>query len=449
MKLHKDFIPINLVVSFCIFLAACNDPTTIGNDLLTNVESLEITTTDTLSLAVNANAIDSVLTGIRLNNNYKPALLGTIADDIFGQSTASIYTQVRLAAADNDLGTNISLDSIVLSLEYDEETLFGDVDALTNVQIYRVTEDMPSNQLFYSTEHFSYEAVPVGQKTNFRHNVVDSLTLLDFTTATEDEEITTFKVAPQLRIRLNDELGYEILAQSNTTNLSGSVNFNRFFKGLYITSSQTENVLARFNLLATQSRLTVYYSSSNGKGLLLPLQITSSEATVNHFTHHLFGSRLDSVVQATQPNSQEKAYLASMANQQVTIDIPQLKSLDSNISINKAVLEVTLLAETDTTAYGIPPQLSFASFNVETNTRTTISTEPPVQIAGNFGETLYRYNILITIYLQRKLKGELDDRVEKLFITNDAIHAYRAIIGGPNHPDYPMKLKLVITSLEN
>ncbi len=454
-----NLIPLLAALILITSLFSCNAPTSIGADLVEEDEFLNSEIIDTLSLEVNLIYSDSVKTTPLYdasNNTARPYLVGTLNDEIFGRSKANLYTQVRLPSNDVDLGSNLVLDSVVLTLKYLSPPLYGDSLSTTSLSIYEVTETMvtevmvtettTAEQDYYSNQTFSYDPEPLGELNDFVHTPSDSVTINRLFVDSEGQDsLGTTKIEPHLRIKLNNNLGNRFLTQSGTSTFADKDAFLLYFKGLYITADDNSNVMAYFDLLSSRSRLVLYYSSNDGDGLSFSFPINSLSATANHYEHYYDNTDLPNIISQPSPNSQDVIYLQSMAGTGLEFEIPHLQSIPS-IVVNKAQLELYSLPNTSNT-YSAPGALFFTSKDDTTEETFGVNGSEREVITTDAGEEIYKYTLTFNFYSQQKYDGEFTNRLEQIFINRQSTIADRVIIGGPEHPEYPMKFKLIYTEL--
>lgn len=442
----KHYIHLCLIAfSMAASIIACNDPTEIGGDLINDENLLNTFLTDTLSIELNMVRADSIRTApIVASGVFRPYLLGALRDDDFGFSAASIYSQIRLQNSDINLGTNLQLDSIVLTLAYHTTPIYGDTASDVNLFVYEVLEDMAANTIYYADQQFAYNPFPVGEKQNFQF---EPDKILEVTSVIHDTLCTTqtITIPPQIRIRLSDELGWRLLSQSGTNNFKDNDNFVQFFKGLYIAASASGNAIAAFDLFSGNSGVLIYYKANGICKSPLELDINGSSAVINHFDHNYTGTAVNDALANPAPNAQEIAYLQSMAGVELEFTIPYLKDL-GNIVINKA--ELTYFALPDTTALPTPALLTFVTEDENANLLSQVSNAIKETVSIN-DVSVEQYAMLINFFAQDKLDGVYDNRVETIFINPQSTAYEQLLIGGPDHPDYPMKLTLLYTVISD
>ncbi|RLD36374.1 MAG: hypothetical protein DRI74_09140, partial [Bacteroidetes bacterium] len=139
-------------------LVSCDKPGDIGEDLVVlDDNKLNVTFTDTLTINAYSVIVDSVTT-----NKLKYNLLGSYYDGVFGTTTASIYTQMRLSDNNVDFGANAVCDSVILSLDY--YGFYGDTASEQTLRAYEVDEKMYPDSLYFSNDTLSVMPVEIGNQ---------------------------------------------------------------------------------------------------------------------------------------------------------------------------------------------------------------------------------------------------------------------------------------------
>ena len=427
---------------------ACNESTDIGSNLISSNDLNNVLQTDTFSLQLSTIESDTIRTAPMIdfeNNLARYYAVGSLNDDVFGQTTANAYLQLRLAGSDINFGAGATLDSIVLALKYESNPLYGDTTATTSFYVYEITEDFVADSVYYSDQTFAYSETLLGQKNNFIHKPNDSLTVnYIFLDQNNEDSLATRRVEPHFRMRLSDDLGQRLLAQSGGDNFANDEAFIDYFKGIYITADPNSNVMAHFNVLASLSSLVLYYSTDSLQGQAFAFRINSESAAVNHYTHDYSNTNIPNILATEQPNSQELGYLQGMGGLGLKLEMPHANVLQ-NAAINKAEL-VFYVLQNSTDTYAAPNEIVMIGENAETGEELSIQKAFSVSPEDNETLAVYEYRLLINFYMQDKISGASTFDFEKIFVEPQSLRGSRAIICGPEHPDYPMKLNLIYTN---
>ncbi|MGB1206309.1 MAG: DUF4270 family protein [Chitinophagales bacterium] len=427
---------------------ACNESTDIGSNLINSNDLNNVFQTDTFTIQLSTIESDTIRTAPMIdfdNNLARYYAVGSLNDEVFGQTTASAYLQLRLAGSDISFGAGAILDSIVLTLSYESNPLYGDTASTTSFYVHEMTEDFVADSVYYSDQTFAYNETLLGEKLDFKHKPDDSLTVnYVFLDQEGEDSLATRTVEPHLRMKLNAELGQRLLSQSGGDNFADDEAFTNFFKGLYITADPNSNVMAHFNVLSSLSSLVLYYKNSSSESRAFAFRINSESAAVNNYTHDYGSTIIPDILASPQPNAQELGYLQGMGGLGLKLEMPYADVLQ-NAAINKAELTFYVLQNT-TDIYAAPNEIVMFGQNATTNNQ--ISVQKAFSVSPEDNETLavYEYNLLINYYMQEKISGSSTFDFEKIFVEPQSLRGSRAIIYGPEHPDYPMKLNLIYTN---
>lgn len=440
MNIWKRSLPI---LTIAVLAASCTKPTNIGSEIIPGNDYLNRFFTDTVSIVSVSELDDSLPT---YNQSYY--LLGTLNDVLFGKSYAGLFSQVRLPSGNVDLGENLDLDSIVLTLRYN--SLYGDPNARHSVNIYQITDNMVLNEPYRSHQTFGYNPIPIGRKSNFKPkaSVVDSIL------------VGGIKRAPHLRIKLDNSFGEMFLSQSGTANFASQSAFNDFFKGFYIapdTGTGYSNSILFFDMIDGLSAMTVYYSNSSSDSLSATFPINSNCAISNFFKHQYSNAQiLDEISGQVEMDSVN--YLQGMAGVRVKIKFPWLKNL-GKISINHAELVITQAPQNNLDTLFVLPQNVIPRIVADTSATEfeALIDEAWASLVGNYafssgllvisenGKKFNRYKINLLRHLQLIIDDKTDDLELVVKIIPSASSANMVSIGGGNHPNPDLRMKLNLT----
>ncbi|MEL6718579.1 MAG: DUF4270 family protein, partial [Bacteroidota bacterium] len=135
-----------------ISLFACNDPSTVGLDLVEE-DQINIQFRDDVPFSLTTAAAIPTKTytpGINAVTNY---LCGELNDPVFGKSNASIYAELALDLRLPDFSSSdLEVDSLILVLPYDSTAFYGDTTGLVTLEVYEIVEKMDREQDFFSDQ---------------------------------------------------------------------------------------------------------------------------------------------------------------------------------------------------------------------------------------------------------------------------------------------------------
>lgn len=408
------------LIAGIILFASCNDPEIIGLDVQPPGDQINLTFSDTATMRAFTIREDSLRT-----DEVSLFLLGSYTDSVFGRTDASIYAQVLLPNSNVNLGDSLSLDSVVLSLAYSGH--YADTFPQQVFHIYRLTEDMDLDASYYSNKTFIYDPVELGSAT--------------LTPSPNDS-------VPNFRIRLSDAIGDSLLKMSDSSQLTTNENFLSLFKGLYIKADSINNNGGIFyiNLLSSQSKLTLYYSSGIDDSLSFSFVFTTESARMTHFNHDYSMSPIQQHLNdSTYADS--LVYVQSMAGVKTKIRLPFLQNFISNgmIAVNKAELEITVTDNSDN-RLAVPDKLLVLGIDADgTPLFLPDQFEGTAYYGGSYDATTRKYKFNIARYVQSVLTGEQQNYGLYLAVSGGVVQANRVILAGGTHPNYRMKLNLYYT----
>lgn len=424
---------ITAVFFFLINLTSCKEPLikdgslTTGDDDLINLGVLDSITVYAKTLKEEPYVSSGVSFGV----------LGVLDDPFFGKTTTGFYAQYRLSRFSIDKGLNPVLDSIVLSLVYEDK--YGKNTMPVSIAVYELMESMNAAITYKTNETFVVNGAPIGQANMMIPNLKDSVKVLGQ------------NQAPQLRIRLSNAIGNRILNADSLT-LSSNENFLNFFKGLYVTASGNGNGVTYINLLS--SKVILYYRNNDNDSLKLELGIGNSSARMNYFKHNGFSFAQQAVYSTAVTDS--ILYAQSGAGSTIKITFPFLNNLPKDIVINKAELIIPKwendLQGSDT-VYTPPSLLSIfvitpsGGFEKLDNNIIERSGIAPSRTIEENGKKFTTYTFTPT----RRMQSMIRDAGQNngfLITTTGAARADRLILANnPANPNQRIKLKLTYSKV--
>ncbi|HKR07522.1 MAG TPA: DUF4270 family protein [Bacteroidia bacterium] len=415
---------------FIIFIYGCKEPDNVGLEVLPPSDLSSLSYSDTISLLTTLIREDSVPT-----TGNSAALLGAIREPLFGEANAGFYSQVLLSNVGVDFGS-ATCDSIILTLAY--SGYYGDTTASHSFEVYRISENILPDNLYYSNKTFSTS------------DLLGTLTTSDIRPR-DSVLVNGNKTAPHLRIPLSASAANIFLNQPSSVYASNSA-FIDYFKGIYVkdvSSPATGGSILYFgfSIPDTMSKITLYYAQGLSFTFLFPVTtVTNLAERINHFTHDYSTGSI-----ANQFNNPELTkdicYVQSMAGVKTKVEFPFLDNLvqSGNISVNIAELAVTIDNST-TGTYAAHSNLFLTGID---SAGKSYFLPDFVYSESNFGgaQTNGTYTFLITRYIQQVLSGSRNDYGLYLVASGASVNANRTVIGGSHNPSFRMKLKLSYTNI--
>lgn len=302
----------------------------LGLDVQPDIDLLGVTISDTSSVFMHTQKIDSVRT---YNNQFK--YLGSNQDPIFGQTHVSLYTNFSIA---NNL-TNVSFgnapiaDSAEIVLRFNGN-FTGDTTSDLNFQVHLLDNTIPKNIDFYTNHTLPFSNVTINAGKARFEGRGDGLYLI---------------------IPMNKALAQTII--QTRENLTNNTAFLNAYKGLYITtensilSSPGSGAIREYDLDDVLSGVYVYYRedgsvASKGKSAQFTFRGTDA-LRFNHIKYkYVSGAHQNLYAQLNGDTikGNTNVYLNSFGGTRVRVHIPFMKNFSDsvNVTISRAELVVKI-----------------------------------------------------------------------------------------------------------
>ena len=475
----------SFVLFFLIFFSSCkkiNEATELGSELIPEVDNIN-TFADTLAVET-YNELFTNLNDTTPISKTDIHYLGQINNDpLFGRTTGSIFLELKPSSykysfQDHDA---ITIDSVVLVMNFRD--LYGDSTISQTVTVKEVAQEANfKRDSFYLITGTPFATTrTLGTKTFYPKDLNDSVYAF--------EE----RAANQLRIRLDDTFGQELLTKDSTNAYLSDSAFRKYFKGFAVLpEGSSGNAVMGFALADTNTKLSLYYKYVKG---------TTKDTAVRHFYFNSSSSASANFVKRERDAAEIKTYLENGSTPDqfgyiqntpgtyVRVKIPGLASL-SNRVIHRAELIVKQVYD-PTDALFTPPSNLFidalvpdANGNPEDDKYKavpydlTFNNDGSMNLAG-LGAIATRtfdnanpvsvWRLNLSRYVQNvvnKREAPTDFRIYSPFFAefllaqgsattlyrqiNPTSTKYRVKVGGGNHPDRSkqMLLRIVYSNIQ-
>ena len=297
----------NYLILIVVCLLSCSEPSIIGLEVQPDSEKITISSNSSNLIDFNNESEESLINNASLN------LLGELEDSYFLKNKASFITQILLPESNLTLEENLTVDSVILSYNYSD--YYGNLDGISSIEVRKIEQDVYSDSIYYSND-FSYD---------------DFAQLLNIA---EDYYISFDSLNPIVRIKINNDIGQQILALGNTI-LSNNNDFLDDFKGLFV-SAQAQNTILYLNPLATNSNFSIYYHNDLDSANTLSFQLDGNAARTNVF---------EKVISNDILNNKENIYIESMSGYKCNISFTNLDTLQKILAgkvVNQAIMSFEL-----------------------------------------------------------------------------------------------------------
>ena len=413
------------------FFYSCQKPDALNaNELQPGEDILFSNQTDTLSLFAYTIYEDTLK-----SDDLSASLLGSVMDPLFGQTTCEFATQFTLANTNPLIPETIAIDSVILSLAYNGY-IYGQLSKM-NFIVRELDETL------FKDSTYSSSFTPKRKLENLVENPQQGIDIhpTDFFFTSTDS------LLPQLRIPLKSSFGYQILQPDNSTALNSDEDFQAYFKGLYIESTQTSSGVVGLDLTNINSKITVYYRfDDNGIAdtTFFEFPITSDCARFNHFSHDfsqavpfLNGLESDSL-------SDVYAYVQAAAGLKTIIETPHLLQFSNSNStlVNKA----ELILPFDLNPKQLPPSQVFLFYKDSLGTLQALPDQFTGSIGGNIDLINKRYRLNISQYVQQVLMGTIPNGPLYLVSGSAGVTINSVQLHGPNYSSNANEnMRLILT----
>jgi hypothetical protein len=416
----------------------------IGLDIQPPGDELLLSSTDTISVVAYSALEDSVRT-----DELSTSILGSFFDPVFGKTTASIFTEIRLTSVQLNFGAGAVIDSIVLSLAH--LSIYGDSTSAQTFRVFEMTENINIDSAYYSNRMHSYDQA----------NELGSISIAP---PTDSTLVDTIKVAPRLRIPLNQILANKLLS-GDSTDFSSNENFREFFNGLFITADPAvasgQGALITYNLLTDGTNLSVYYKNNDADSLKYTFLITSSSARYNHYEHYDYMDAnpqfRQQVIEGDTALGNEILYLQALGGVRTHLKIPSLSTLGTMIesgnmpmiSVNEAQI---IFTNNETNGALAPPSRLVIGKVIDDAGLTTLlddQREGESYFGGFYNKGNADYRFRLSRYVQNRiLNPDAEDFGLLLIIPGASSVPQRVVLNGAAAESSGIKLVITYTLVE-
>jgi hypothetical protein len=312
---------------FCLALVATsckkkNSP--IGEGALPPGSVLSSSGVDTFQLYTYTIDEDST---VSMDSRFN--LLGSYNDPIFGTVDASFYTQFTVEGFSPDFPAGYIVDSVVMAFEFGG--YYGEISEQT-FEIRQVNEKLTRDSSYLSSS----------SATTNSTNLVDgpgNITPDPLTEAIVGDDTLN----PQLRIPLTNSFGAYLM--NLATNSPDSETFLAGFQGLHfkVTNGMQNPGVGTILYLATTnpaSKLTVYYTDTNGDPFEFDFLVSGSLVDFNHIDINDAGTVVETVLNDFTLGQNQ--YYAQTFKSRAKIDFPSLNDIPEDVIIHEATLEIPI-----------------------------------------------------------------------------------------------------------
>jgi hypothetical protein len=356
-----------------LFTACDKEFNNITSDVL-GQDNANFKTIDTvLHIAAYNKKLDSLqINGLASN------LLGVFQDPAYGQTKASIITQITPTRFSPNFGENPVIDDVILNIpyfstvvsidddgnaEYKLDSLYGNPDATIKLTIYRskyFLRDIDPNEAIDKTQkYFSKGNNPTNAALNgtsviqFDDHIVDvdspiyeditfkpSNLPIEITTG-EGEDAVTTRLEPAFRKALDNDYWKEVIIEKEGDPvLSSANNFKNYFRGLYfkVEATSDDGSMILLNLASSTANITINYTyGPTDTRIQSSYTLTFSGNRLNTFVNNY-----DVVLEdGDEDLGDERLYLKGTEGSMAVVDLfsgeVEYEDVDGNVSMIPAI----------------------------------------------------------------------------------------------------------------
>lgn len=461
-----------LVAAVSLFSAlyaatGCNESTILGQNLIPGSDHVNTLETDTFT--VRAQTVYRPYDSLIANYQTHMSAGAITGDPVFGKTTAITYSQFGLpAAAFTYTGTNPALDSVVLSYRY--AGYYGDSLGQQTYTVYPVNDPSFSDTVFYYLhQQIPINNTPLGTVTITPFSLQDSVNL--------NGEMQP----PQLRIRLSNAFGQELMQQSATGAFTSDSAFHKLLNGLALvpdTTTPGRKSILYLALNSSYTGITVFYHNSTTDSLkaFFPFNVNTcafTEYVRRDYTGSMAAMHFSDT---TSAQGDSLIYLQSSPGLFANITIPYLQNFPNAI-INKAELIITQVPDAYASAFTAPDNLFLYKYTGSSQDSlgyvydagaVVSSLTHAVQfsnlsyfggvkkmITNAQGQQVAQYRINITRDLQHLISNNpiypaynYGFRLVVMDASGQTMDPGRVVIGGGSKANYGIKLHVVYTKIQ-
>ena len=430
-------------------IASCEKPESdLGLNIQPDEDLLNVVKTDTFSFNAHTAIDDSIRTDELLYIG-----VGAYNDPVFGKTSAQAFLQMRLTSASIDFTPDegsledIVVDSVIMSLAYrDTLPMYGNGIGAQHFEVFELSERMYLDSTYYASSSF----MDMGEDmiSDGENEIVPN--------PNDSVSVGGTMQRPQLRIRLKNTFGEELIQQSGTGNLEADA-FLEYFKGFRLSVNEnmtdlSSSSLVYFNPYSSMTRVVLYYTNeATGVSDEYDFRIgTNGNAFVNSFSHDYSMADMDLQAQLDGDTSlgQQKLFVQGAAGLRSVVNLPDIREyLDSaNLSINKAELVIPY-EESDS----FNPPYRILAFGIADDGRSYLLPDQGYDdnfFDGNLDEENQEYRINISFFMDQVANGSRELTPIELVPSNTQFFPQRVVLNGQDHPDPSApedNLKLVLT----
>jgi hypothetical protein len=436
---NKLWLSACIFATAILFSAGCKPAGDTGIDVLPPDDLVGIAYTDTFSVFMETQVVDSIISG-----GLSQQMFGNYIDPEFGRVEAETYTQFQLRGSSVNFGpaSNLIFDSLVLTLNV--SGVYGRYDSPQRLRIYEITGDWLSSDSL--TSRLKLDVDDTRELTGGH--------LIDFRNQSGFRDI---------RVRLDDALGEKILF-ADTADLAGNAEFAEFFKGIRIGTdpvvhlSREPGAIFYLDLVGIGTEISLYYQELDtaGTGEFRPRRFDFPVSISASRYHTLNRSEsedklLGFTLRDTMPDPNQYEFLQAGALVKIFLKFPTITNL-GQIGINRAEFVLKVDKEFFGSTAGankrfVPPPAIRMLIADTTGSEVFPDGGVVLNTTAQYNSTNGTYSFQISNYVQELIAGKRRNNGVILVPDFTGITVNRAVFGGTQHPTLSPEMKVTYTTL--
>lgn len=446
-----------LLFSFTCFIllifSACEDPTTVGSDLLDD-EAFSLEGVSDFDIEAKTINSDKVVTYIKSITSFTSYPIGSYEDPIFGSKNSTVFAELVYNAYSGVPNlTKSTIDSAVLVLSYDTLSTYGNLSDIHHISVYEATSVSTADTI-YNTVPVEYGMMPMGEQY-VAYKPKDSITIVNY-----EADTATLTLKPQIRIPLETARFANLF--SDYDNINTSTDFVAKFKGFVIKSESELGSILGLNLgLSANDGSTgingVYFYYRDSANTKKVFRMTFSDRRFIQFDSG-FAAGPQGQVLNSAADGENYLFLEGLGGPEINLKFKDLNKVSGKI-INHAELEMfaAQLDGDDLEAHPFVPQLTigykkdgqFLSITDISDLVTAL-----IDVTEGFGGNLVSrtgtpngsYKMNITKAVKAMLAGDIPNNELIISVQSRAQRPHRGVFYGSKHPQYAIRLKIAYTN---
>jgi len=368
-------------------------------------------------------------------SGFSDVLLGSYFDPFFGNTKISFYTQFLIFGSGIDFKDQTICDSIVfyakLGVSSGDE-YYGPENKEMTFNVHRISSDADFS---IDSNYFTYSSLEI-----FNESLLDPTFNNTFTPGFSDSVVVgSDTIEGVLKLILDQSFGQEIINLNGTDVLSSNEEFQKVYKGLYITTDGVQDgsilnidydsdatTMIMYMHKDTVTEDSAYTILGDYEFILDP----STTAHFNEYKHDYLGSGSTKFLEIFNDTSlgNIQYYIQSGGGFAAEIKFPTLHSFADSVAVIPISKAELILPVDSSRARDYVPGNQLIIFRINEEGQKVIIADPSIN--GFYDESSSEYRFIITNHIQNFMNGELSSPDVRLETTKPGFSPNRVILNG-------------------